>query len=211
MKEDYLWNKTGKDADIEKLENALLVFRCRDVAPPALPVKSLQLKIEPPRKVFPLAFAFAAGLALAVSAGIWFSAVRENPEMRNELTTTATSQNEIASPAQTPDRESSDLPAANVPKRKQSAGRKVIKSKASVPVNIEREKTIARHKKPMAQDKSAGQKAIELTKEERYAYEQLMLALSITSSKLKQVKDKVEGVEEQNSVLETEDKNIRRN
>lgn len=32
-----------------------------------------------------------------------------------------------------------------------------------------------------------------LTKEERYAYDQLMLALSITSSRLKMVQDKVNG------------------
>jgi hypothetical protein len=37
---------------------------------------------------------------------------------------------------------------------------------------------------------------VQLTKEEQYAYDQLMLALSITSSKLKLVKDKVEGFEE---------------
>jgi hypothetical protein len=43
-----------------------------------------------------------------------------------------------------------------------------------------------------------------LTKEEKYAYDQLMLALSITSSKLKMVKDKVAGVEEKNAVRENE-------
>ncbi len=30
MKDDYLWDKTGKDSEIEKLENALQIFRCPD-------------------------------------------------------------------------------------------------------------------------------------------------------------------------------------
>ena len=43
---------------------------------------------------------------------------------------------------------------------------------------------------------------VKLTKEEKYAYDQLMLALSVTSSKLKLVTDKIDGIEEQNAVLE---------
>jgi hypothetical protein len=41
-----------------------------------------------------------------------------------------------------------------------------------------------------------------LTAEEKYAYDQLMLALSITGSKLKIVKDKIAGTEDQNAVRE---------
>ena len=41
MNEDYLWDKTGEDPEIEKLENALQVFRYKETAPPALPAKAL--------------------------------------------------------------------------------------------------------------------------------------------------------------------------
>jgi len=41
-----------------------------------------------------------------------------------------------------------------------------------------------------------------LTAEEKYAYDQLMLALSITGSTLRIVKDKIDGIEEKNAVLE---------
>ena len=44
-----------------------------------------------------------------------------------------------------------------------------------------------------------------LTEEEKYAYGQLMLALSITGSKLKIVKDTINGVEEiENAAKENE-------
>ena len=40
MKEDYLWDKTGSDPEIEKLENALKAFRYQETAPPELPAKN---------------------------------------------------------------------------------------------------------------------------------------------------------------------------
>ena len=39
MKEDYLWDKTGSDAEIENLENVLKAFRQTDDAPPEIPAK----------------------------------------------------------------------------------------------------------------------------------------------------------------------------
>ena len=42
-----------------------------------------------------------------------------------------------------------------------------------------------------------------LTKEEEYAYDQLKLALTITGSKLKLLKDKVESVEDESSIRES--------
>jgi hypothetical protein len=44
--------------------------------------------------------------------------------------------------------------------------------------------------------------AVKLTEEEKYAYNQLMLALSITSSKLKLVEDKIYGAENPEKSLE---------
>ena len=59
MNEEYLWDKTGEDAEIQQLENALAAFRYQETAPPALPSKILtfQPKIvektvaeKPPRR-----------------------------------------------------------------------------------------------------------------------------------------------------------------
>jgi len=72
---------------------------------------------------------------------------------------------------------------------KQSVRRNIVKIRKVVPTRIRQNNLIARNvvtKKP----------AVKLTKEEKYAYDQLMLALSITSSKLRLVSDKVSGGEE---------------
>jgi hypothetical protein len=46
-------------------------------------------------------------------------------------------------------------------------------------------------------------KSIQLTKEEKEAYDQLMLALAITGSKLREVKDKVNGLVEPTASIKT--------
>lgn len=50
MKEDYLWDKTGvADPEIERLENALAVFRYQEAEPPALPAKIVPFERKTPR------------------------------------------------------------------------------------------------------------------------------------------------------------------
>ena len=39
MKEDYLWDKTGEDAEIARLENALQAFRYTETRRPNFPKK----------------------------------------------------------------------------------------------------------------------------------------------------------------------------
>ncbi|MBA4125206.1 MAG: hypothetical protein H0X72_22425 [Acidobacteria bacterium] len=80
---------------------------------------------------------------------------------------------------------------------RQSAEQKIIKVRKLVPATVRQNKTIAQNvqvKKP----------TVKLTKDEKYAYDQLMLALSITSSKLKLVEEKIYGVEETKNILENE-------
>ena len=43
MNEEYLWNKTGSDAEIEGLENALKAFSYKQTAPPELPAKGFDV------------------------------------------------------------------------------------------------------------------------------------------------------------------------
>ena len=47
MKEDYLWDKTGRDPEIEKLENALLAFRCRPADAPSVAAEAEVISFKP--------------------------------------------------------------------------------------------------------------------------------------------------------------------
>src|SRR5215211_2677652 len=73
MKDDYLWDKTGEDAEIRGLENALQAFRFQENAPPELPQKVFTVERESGRKFFRFGFAFAAfaGVVIVCSV-VWF-------------------------------------------------------------------------------------------------------------------------------------------
>lgn len=202
MKEDYLWNKTGEDPEIQRLENALQVFRYRETAPPALPAKIIPFERKTPRKFFRLAFTFAACAAFAiVSLGVWLQISSEEIEVAKDSTETTVPQVGKKVSGETADEKPDDLPDSLTVKKvevpKQSTEQKVIKVRKLVPAIVRQNKTIAQNvqvKKP----------TVKLTKDEKYAYDQLMLALSITSSKLKLVEEKIYGVEETKNILENE-------
>lgn len=190
MKEDYLWNKTGEDAEIQGLENALKAFRYTETAPPELPQKVFTVEKAKPRKFFRFGFAFAAFAAFAVIFfAVWFQlADNKLPVIETVAETT---------------------PPPSVDK---VADEKIIKTPDQfAPVKVvETTPKIRRDSAPNMRPNKAVRQIIKvkeptetLTAEERYAYNQLMLALSITGSKLKIVKDKIDGIEEQNAVIET--------
>ena len=223
MKQDYLWDKSGEDKEIAELENALAAFRYKESALPALPAKILpfqpktveKIVIEKPRRRF--SYALAACAAAILSAfGITFQIAPDKTATANDLAQSLSvnqpindeinDENQIDSAA---DDETFALenveasPQIEVSKRiikqfkntidGQTAKPRVVKTRQSV---FNENKTNVR--KPETENSSA-----RLTDEEKHAYDQLMLALSITSSKLKIVKDKVDGVEE-NTTRENE-------
>ncbi|HEX8367842.1 MAG TPA: hypothetical protein VF604_04820 [Pyrinomonadaceae bacterium] len=197
MKEDYLWDKTGEDPDIERLENALQVFRYKETAPFELPAKVLPFRKEepaPPRKIFSFALAAAACLVFGIIApGVWLQILRNDAQTQASLTEKV--KPEIFAPPKAPIVVGTvDLPAGSVENTKQYPARKIAAIRRNVPVKISRKETKAPNVRSAKQE-------VRLTKEEQYAYRQLMLALSITSSKFKLVKDKVEGIEEKNAVI----------
>lgn len=210
MKQDYLWDKTGEDPEIEKLENALSAFRYRETAPPELPAKVIPFPNKAPRRFFRLSFAFAACAALIiVSLGVWFQFSVSKVEVAKDSTETTAPQkvekalDEIRienGDSLTINHDLAVINAGSLIRKhevsKQSAGRKTIKVKNVVPVTASFNKNAT-----VAQKSEIRKPEVKLTKEEKYAYDQLMLALSITSSKLKIVKDKVEGVEEQSAAF----------
>ncbi len=196
MKEDYLWDKTGEDPEIERLETALQMFRYTETSPPALPAKIFPFERKTPRSFFRLAFAFAACAALVIIClGVWFQFSHKKIEVAKDSSET------IAPPVvekvsdKTPVEKQTNLIARKIEQSKQSDERKIIKIRKVIPA-------AAFHNKTIAQNIKVKKPIVRLTKEEKYAYNQLMLALSITSSKLKLVEDKIYGVEEPKNVLE---------
>lgn len=189
MTEDYLWDKTGEDSEIVGLENALEVFRYRETAMPELSAKVLPFRQKPSRKVFSYAMAAAACVAFAAfSLFVWLQISNNKTVVGENLAETTVPQNNIFSNAGTVEKQN-DLIVERVQNSKQPFERKAVKIRQTVPAVIRQKETkppFVRNMKP----------EVRLTKEEQYAYHQLMLALSITSSKLKMVKDKVEGLEE---------------
>ena len=203
MREDYLWDKTGENAEIESLENTLQAFRYQETAPPALPAKVIPFKKEPARKIYRFAMAAAACLVFglfALGALIQFSG--NKTETGNNLAGINKSQSEtpiaesIAEETEVLPAETLDiLPVKKAENPKQTSAQKIVKIRNNVPINDRQKETKAKAVKNVKPE-------VQLTKEEQYAYDRLMLALSITSSKLKMVKDKVEGLEEQAAVIE---------
>lgn len=225
MNEDYLWNKTGENAEIEKLENALQAFRYQETAPPALPAKIIPFERKTSRGFFRLAFAFTAfATVLVICLGVWL-------QFSDNKTEVAANSSEIIAP-KFEENSAKMIPAekpidsigeiAETPKQitkqkvvkieppKQSIERKIIKVKQNIPsVKNQTNLSAQNHKIEklndlVAQNTEVKKSPVKLTKEEKYAYDQLMLALSITSSKLKLVTDKIENVEEENAVRENE-------
>ncbi len=171
--DDYLWNKTGSDPEIERIESALKSLAYRPTVPPEIPAKQFVFTAE--RQSHPrFIFRFAAGFAsLLVIAAAWFLVRNERPTAQQFAVKTVqpVSVTAVRTEAAAPLIEVAPKVAApSVPPRRVAAPRRVP-SKAIRP------------------------QTLVLTKEEADAYRQLMTALSITSTNLKIVKDKLDGTE----------------
>jgi hypothetical protein len=196
MEEDYLWDKTGSDPEIEKLENALQVFRYKETAPPEIPAKVVSFPVQHQRKSLRFALAAAACIAFGIiSLGVWFQILKSNMETGNTVAEINQTQSEAILPdkpsaAETfPVQKPDDLPNVKTGNSTSSSERKIIKVRKSVPL-------VSRQKDVKVYASKQTKSTVFLTEEEKFAYNQLMLALSITGSKLKIVKDKIEGSDE---------------
>lgn len=182
MKDDYLWDKTGGDAEIERLELELAAFRYKELPPPELPAKVLPLPSRLPRKLFRFDFAFALALSvIVVMCFVWLRQpkgeliVAENLAEPEAMPTAA----DVRQPDVVQPEEIDDVPyikptTAKIRSTEPAANRKI---------------------KPTSRRPERRAQVVKLTKEEKYAYDQLMLALSITSSKLSIVKDTLDEID----------------
>jgi len=181
MNDEYLWQKSGADPEIERLEKKLSVFRYRETPLPVPVAETAPVA----RWRLSLAFAFAASAMAGILAAVLLFNFASTPEVDTVF---------VASPEL---EASSPPPPAAVPieEKKTTTAPKVVPQFAQ----IKRSKTIraepATERRPKAKDLIPGNSIATLSPEEKYAYRQLMLALSISSSKLKLVEDSIKGNE----------------
>ena len=185
MNDEYLWQKTGDDPEIEKLEQKLAVFRYRE-APFRIPAVEKAVEIPTvPRWRISLAFAFAVSLIAAMLIAIVFMRTSD----RNDSDTVFVASPELEIPSSSPP------PAATTDEKKvtPAPAQKVVPQFAHSKPGI----VIRTQPRPDRRTKSKGPSptTVALTEEEKYAYRQLMIALSVSSSKLKIVKDSINGTE----------------
>lgn len=179
MNDEYLWNKTGDDAEIERMETMLSTFRFDADSLRPLPLKQASKPENRGGWTLWLRIAFAgAAVASLVFAG-WLS-------MPKTVTTARVVESEspvpfVGEPAVPPIETPPPSKIAPPPPLKigQPFRRPVPTRKAATP----------------AAWQSARRNTV-LTTEEKYAYNQLMLALSITTAKLRIVSDTVNGNDE---------------
>lgn len=233
MKEDYLWDKSGHDPEIEKLEAALKEFRSKNTASLQLPAREFVFE-ERKTSVFSkrffrfvLAPAATSIFLLIFSIGVFRALETERFEERAQtdfgMVSDSFDSQKTGTDAGTREEsfDETDLEKTNfvMPEPKKSDykaspknKRKIFKSKKKF-TKFSRREALAEKREPIKTkgnsfeeklepieksdsiEKTAGTEKFELTAEEKYAYAQLMKALAITSSKLKIVRDKVDGVE----------------
>lgn len=194
MNEEYLWQKTGEDPEIARLEKALSVYRYRETDPPAPPVTIVHENGR--RWRFRIAFATAAFASMVVAALVWFQVANRSDDdvtfiYHPPIESTGQQPVDTKDPATQLEPETQLEPQPVRPEKQPvRRGRPEVQTASLVAPAPKRH--VARTHPP-----KAGTAA--LTKEERYAYQQLMLALSISSSKFNIVRDTINGVEEPES------------
>jgi hypothetical protein len=190
MNDEYLWNKAGRDAETEALEDALSFLRYKETAAPALPAKVFALPETRSRRLLRLGFAFAAtAFAATILMVVWF-------QMPSKPAKSKDSQNVATAQANSAVNQSEAFPPSKIEVPSPNLKTKVIKIHETRLTKLRPVKTIVQQAK-------LTNPSVKLTKDEEYAYDQLMLALSITSSKLKIVKDKVDGIDQQDAATQT--------
>jgi vacuolar-type H+-ATPase subunit H len=223
MNKDYLFDKTGEDAEIQKLENLLQSFRPEKTTAPKIPAENVVV-FRKPRKTFRYAFAIAASLLITFTLGFFLlnigrkdlqdaSLSKNNaPETINQARKSNNQAEETINQARENNnqaRESANEGRESVNQAREAIneGRKTINR---TPKTINEARKIVFTTQNIGKYTQNKQKSIKkvpqiinetLTDEEKFAYEQLKLALSITGTNLKTVKEKIDNKEAETSAL----------
>ncbi|MBS1794774.1 MAG: hypothetical protein JSS81_13020 [Acidobacteria bacterium] len=192
MKDDYLWDKTGEDAEIAALENALLAFRHANDEPPARPAREIEIAPAKPRRFLSLGFAFAAACAALVVVFLLVRPPAADPKIA--AVDSVADADSKKRPEKTDGAGYVAPPDARPVKAVESAPRPakpfVLKIRRTTAPEVRRTPLVSQT------GNLKDQPAPALTAEEKYAYDQLRLALSITGSQLRIVKDKIDALED---------------
>ena len=187
MNDEYLWQKTGEDPEIERLEKALAVFRYRD----AVPAAAVTIVADKPaaerawRWRLSFGFAFASFAAIVILTMVW---LETSPEGDANIGDVVFVQSPTDAQVFAPIVEPGPTPAQAAPGgHPRNTRGKINRTRA------------AAYRRPIKKHAAPKDSIAALTKEERHAYEQLMLALSITGSKLKIVQDTINGTADTDS------------
>lgn len=176
MNNDYLWDRTGSDAEIERLETQLECFRFRPDEPPARPEREIAIEPARPRWFIRLGLGFAA--ASMAAAGLLFAIFPAGPTPEPFVMEVKGLSESKPTARPQPDVEYVKASAPQRPK-KRTPRKRVRREAKFVPAPEE--------PRPLP--------VITLTAEERDAVRQLMTALAITGEKLNIVRDKLNGTE----------------
>ena len=189
MNENYLWNKSGEDQEIEKLENSLKSLRYRENAAPLIPVKTT-IEKKSSFKIFPFfipAFGCLVVGLFALSFWVKDSANSSGETANNGIETQIIAQKKDGSENVAP---VSDIKQTVKYEEKSGARRRLNRLPKTRPAYV-------RVNSATAQKNAKKNSTDVLTKEEKYAYDQLMTALAITNSQFRLVREKIKGIENQ--------------
>ncbi len=201
MNENYLWDKTGRDPEIEKLESELAAFRPGTTAPPALridadllekPTSSSRIWIRP---ALSFGIVGAACIAAIVFAPGIIQSVRVNYPGQTEKTAPVL----IAKNDDEPKMARSDNQGTATKGEVTLEPEKITRApkiKSSESYRLPHKIVRRIDRMPGKPRRNKKQEKLKLTPEEKHAFDQLMLGLSITSANLKIVNDKVQGTRE---------------
>jgi hypothetical protein len=188
MNDEYLWNKTGSDHEIERLENALAAYRYGEVVVPVLPRAETATRSAslPFWRITWRGLSFAAFAAvISIAALAWLQISRDAPIVAPDIVFVSGPETPLTDGPVAPTTQ--EIRISEPPGRRYRNGSgKINPTTASV---IRRVRT---------KDSAPKDSVAALSDEEKYAYHQLMLALSITGSKLKIVQDTIDGTEDRN-------------
>ena len=177
MNNDYLWNRTGSDAEIERLETILGDLAFRPDEPPRTMRRESVLEPRRPSWFVRFGLGFAAASTAAVPVVFFLITTRNAlPPEGSAAALAPAPKNEVRSAEPSTElkfeKASAVRPGKRTPKKRQT--RRVAKTAPS-------------------REGSRPLPVITLTAEERDAYRQLMTALAITGEKLNIVRDKLDG------------------
>lgn len=186
MSDDYLFDKHGTDAEIERLESLLSAYRLIPVVPE---IEGDAKAKEAGSRFRYFRFAFAAAFAsLVFVIAAWVISLtyldRSAPELSAVRPVATPEQDRIFNGAATIDPTAVDGPSTAT----------LVEPRIATPNKNRAIKTSFRRQ--LRSPGTVAAKAPRLTKEEKYAYDQLMVALWITGSKLKVVQDTINRVDD---------------